>query len=498
MRKVGGGWALALGIAIALYVVHLACLAAGGPLGAYPIVHPDSLDWLTNGLRLAGVPVECTWRPPVMPLIFATLFRAHLDGLIPLVGPLSLLATTAVLLTIGRRAVGTAATFAAALYATNHFVLTHALAIGADVLAIGLGTFGWLSAAVALRENVPDYLFLAAPALVLAHLTQPWIPFLAPALLAMLCSDLRQTRALLRSPQARVAAPLGALVAVLVVALRGLAGGVFHPQTHVVYRQYLHPSLHHTGYYAWASVAAWSLPVTALAAAGSLVVATDRCGRQVALGLLGALAGPLVAFGFFYDWRDSRFVLYWTIPAMLLAGMALARQPRWTAILLAALAIASGNWACSAEPTPFATFLVWAPHRAAVMDYYTGRVRAGPCRPCRFARMLRHEIVAHRTHDSVYYDDERARLALAAAARLGPTDTLYYDPGPVIPVHRYVLENALVLAARRRVTVIDTAAGRPPPGALLLLHRDRLSQHHLAPFELIATGTHDALVQILP
>ncbi len=84
MRTVDGGWVLALGIAIALYVVHLAWLAAGGPLGAYPIVHPDSLDWLTNGLRLAGVPVECTWRPPVTPLVFAGLFRAHLEWVIPL------------------------------------------------------------------------------------------------------------------------------------------------------------------------------------------------------------------------------------------------------------------------------------------------------------------------------------------------------------------------------------------------------------------------------
>src|SRR5581483_11313516 len=71
-------------------------------------------------------------------------------------------------------------------------------------------------------------------------------------------------------------------------------------------------------------------------------------------------------------------------------------------------------------------------------------------------------------------------------------------PGPVIPVHRYVLVNALVLGARRRVAVIDTAAERPPPGALLLLRRDALSKDRLAPFELVATGTHDALVQILP
>ncbi len=160
--------------------------------------------------------------------------------------------------------------------------------------------------------------------------------------------------------------------------------------------------------------------------------------------------------------------------------------------------MAMGNWACSAEPTPFATFLVWAPQRAAVMDYYTGRVRAAPCRPHWFAHTLRHEIATHRTSDTVYYDHERARLALAAAARLGPNDTLYYDPGPVIPVHRYVLVNALVLGARRRVAVIDTAAERPPPGALLLLRRDALSKDRLAPFELVATGTHDALVQILP
>src|SRR5438067_5237152 len=88
---------LAVAGLLVAYMAATVATVARETVDTYPLKYPDSFDWLTNGLRYAGVPVECTWRSLLNPLVYAGLFALHLDDAIIFLGPLYLLATAAVI-----------------------------------------------------------------------------------------------------------------------------------------------------------------------------------------------------------------------------------------------------------------------------------------------------------------------------------------------------------------------------------------------------------------
>src|SRR5438309_10002069 len=274
-----------LGVAglLAAYTASAVATVARETLDTYPIKYADSFDWLTNGLRYAGVPVECTWRSPLNPLVYAGLFALRLDDAIPFLGPVYLLATAAMLLTVGRRAAGTAALFGAALYVGNHTVLANALTIGSDLLSIGLGGLGLLAFHVAIEEERPAFLYLAAAGMALGFLAQASTQFLLPACALIVAYDpdasrglsLQRCRRLLRSPHTWGAAAVAALCPVLLFTLRYLLVGVSRPRSGVAHEELIGFGMRNVPYYAWSTVASFSLPVTGLAALG--VVLGIRC-----------------------------------------------------------------------------------------------------------------------------------------------------------------------------------------------------------------------------
>jgi hypothetical protein len=205
-----------------------------------------------------------------------------------------------------------------------------------------------------------------------------------------------------------------------------------------------------------------------LAIAGAAVaLRRDRC-RPLAATALVLVATHVVFFGLIYDWRDSRFVLYWTVPALLLAGTALARLRPAVRLPVLAAAVLWTNLTVTAYAGSHEVATVWWPGHATVLDYYSGRLRPAEAAPYpfrdalrRWARERRRAFEGARA-DDVYFSRDRVR-AMRAAAALAPPDTpLWFQPAAGTPAaHLYIFRNQLALYARRPVEIVDAAGGPP-------------------------------------
>lgn len=451
------------------WITILTRAVASESLETYPMLFPDSFDWLANALRYTGVPLAVTWRAVLTPFLQAALFALHAEWLIPLLGPCWLIATVLVLVTLGRRLVGEAALWAAVLFVANHHVLAHGLVVGSDTLMVALNTTGLLSTALAVEQREPRWLLLAAPAFALGWLAQPLAPLLAPTVVVLLLArGPRVAWTLATRPAVAGALALGVLVLVAAEGVRFGLTGVINPAS-AIGRPLAFPAPHLL-YYLWTSLAVWSWPVLALALAGAvLALRDDRC-RPLATVALVLIATHLFFFGLVYDWRDGRFVLYWTVPALLLAGTALARlrpRARWPVL---AAAVLWTNLTVAADAGSHELATVWWPGRATVLDYFSGALRPAASAPYpfrdglrRWARERRRTFASARA-DDVYFSIDRVR-ALRAAAALAPPDTpLWFQPAAGTPgTHLYILRNQLALYARRPVEIVD-ATGGPPAG----------------------------------
>ena len=61
----------------AAWVAILSRAVATESLETYPVLFPDSFDWLANALRYTGVPLDVTWRAVLTPFLQAALFAMH-------------------------------------------------------------------------------------------------------------------------------------------------------------------------------------------------------------------------------------------------------------------------------------------------------------------------------------------------------------------------------------------------------------------------------------
>jgi len=468
---------------LAAYVATAVAPLRRESLDTYPLKFPDSFDWLTNGLRYAGIPVECTWRSILNPLVYAALFDLHLDDAIPFLGAVYLCATTAMLLTIGRRAAGTAAIFCAALYVSNHAVLANAFTISSDILSIGLGSLGLLAFHAAIEEERSALLYVAAAGLSLGFLAQASAQFLLPACVLTATYDpaapsgfsWRRWGRLVRSPHTWGAVALAALCPLALSILRYALVGVVRPRSGVAHEELIAFGVRNVPYYAWSTLASLSLPVAALAALG-VVSGLRAADRRLTLALVAAAGTNFAFFTFAYGWRDNRFVLYWTLPCTLLAGAALARLPWRMGAVMLAVALVYGNLALTADVTPFDPAIVWSPWRASAMDYYSAAIHAaaGPIRPYsvalhRWARRRR-ATFSDPSADDIYYSRERELIGRLASSYTRSEQTLFFHPGAdTSPGEIYILKNQLALYARRRVSVLAHDGEAPPADAVVLV-----------------------------
>jgi len=495
------GLRVALGVGIAAYLTLVALTAAGDTLAAYPLMHPDSYDWLVNALRYTGLLVDSTWRSVVGPFVYAALFALRLENLIPFLGLVGVLATAAMLLTLGWRAAGAAAPWAAALLAANHLVLGHALSVQADVWSAGYGLTGLLAFALALEAREPGWLYAAAAALMLGFLAQPSTPFLVPALLLMALYDpaarygigVRSLRWLVGTPHAWGALAVAAAMLVTSYWLRGLLSGMPWWVSGVNFRDVvaldLAPAL--VAFYAWASIGDWSIPVTLLALLGAAQGLGRPASRRLTLGLVAAVASNAAVFASVYTgYRENRFVLYWTMPVMLLAGMGLASLRLPLALALGAVALVATNLTALQTPRPGTepVMVLWPGRvveaRYGTMEHGWSVERVGsPARGFRtvLAEWLaeRRATLARRELDDVFYGRERELIGQLAGVHVGPAETLFLHFGPdAIETHGYMLRNQLTLYARRRTEVValDDPADRARAAGVVLLPRRELER----------------------
>lgn len=504
-----------LGVGVALYLLKVVAIVAGRPLAEYPILFPDSFDWLTNGLFYAGVPLDMTGRWPLSPLIYSLFFRLHLENAIPLLGPLYLGLTALWLGTVGRRAMGDAAIFAAVLLATNHFVLPNALVVGSDMLAAGLAAAGLLAFLLALVESYPSWFLIAAALLALSLQAQVAAELLLPALLVLYCyapeaNPLRRVTAACRDRWLWTALLVAVLVPGLVFAWRWASGGAFFQHTQVDHAGLLGFSTANAGYYAWSCLALWSIPVTLLMVVGIVMGWRTRAERRVVLGLVLAIVMNALFFVLLYRWRDNRFVLYWTIPAFLLAGMGLAALPARARWVVFALTVVWSNLTHVAEATGFNVAVVWAPGHAAVMDYFSGAITPDKAPAGSYTRILRGylkeraEAIKAADGDDIYISRDRQLTAELAATYVPPAGRIYFQVGrDESAVSPYLLRNELILNARRsvRLTRIDVTSpyDHRPPKAVVILRRGELDRLQALgwQFKVLEQRRHYAVVRVV-
>jgi len=498
---VGRGLRLGLGLGIAAYLGVVALTAAGDTLAAYPLMHPDSYDWLVNALRYTGLLVDSTWRAVAGPFVYAVLFALRLENLIPFLGLAGVLATAVMLLTLGWRAAGAAGPWAAALLAANHLVLGHALSVQADVWSAGYGITGLLAFGLALEARRPAWLYLATTALMLGFLSQPSTPFLVPALALMALYDpearhgvgARSLRWLLWTPHAWGALAVSLAILVGSFWLRGVLSGMPWWVSGVNFRDVmaldLAPAL--VTFYAWASIADWSIPVALLALLGAVHGLGRPASRRLTLGLLAAVAGNLAVFACVYTgYRENRFVLYWTMPVMLLAGLGLASLRLPLALAVGAVAIIATNLTAvqDARPGTEPVMVLWTDR---VLEARYGTIEhpwsvapvASPARG--FRSVLAHWLAARRAElarlelDDVFYARERELIGQLAGLHVDPADTLFLHFAPdAIVTHTYMLRNQFTLSARRRTEVValDDAADRARAAGVVLLAQSELDR----------------------
>jgi hypothetical protein len=482
------------------YVWWVASAALGDTLSRYVLQHPDSFDWLVNGLRYAGVPVVTSWRAVLQPFIYAVLFRLQLENAIPLLGGLWMSLLVVGLLTVGWRAAGWAAVAAAALAATDHLILGHGLTIGSDVASATLGLLGVLALYVAVARGELRWCYVAAVALALCQLTQPFVQFLVPGVVAVLFYDpdarfgigLGPARRLARSPHAWAAVVVGCGVLGAAYLVRARLIGMWWPKSEVLHMQLLGLSVARVPFYLWCTAAAWSIPTTALVLVGAVAGIARPARRGLTLALLGTLAGPFVFFTFCYAWSDNRFVVYWSLPAFVLAGLGVTALGRRAGVAALVVALLAGNLTVLTEIAPGHEPVLSAwPTRSWRFVYVAHRLgyeRVEPVgeRARLFRRTLERWAAARRKRfdrrrsDDIYYGRDRELVGRLASHHLSEGGTLFVHFGPAeYPVFQYILRNQFALYSHRRIVQIGIDPADPatvPHDALVALRRPELDR----------------------
>jgi hypothetical protein len=319
---------------------------------------PDSPDWLAAGLQLAGENVTCNDRPPLVPLVYAALYRLGFERAIPKIHELSfflLVAATSFLAWKTTRD-KTATLLALLLASANGTLWFLSRFLMADVPAAALSAAAaacLVGALSSVRYAVAFVAFALA-----AQSTQNVLPILFPPFLFFLLV----ARKTFERPLAFRIALAGLLASPLALAAYHLAmrretGGVY---PHVTYLGFSAADLPR---FAWAVVTLLG-PVALLAPLFG--TALLRRGEDAARRMLAvwAVTGFLF-FALFYRYFAKRFALFFAPALVVLAAWGLARwiddrRPAWRAA--GACVIAASLWLGTLSSLfPYETDLVLAP-----------------------------------------------------------------------------------------------------------------------------------------
>ena len=473
----------------AIYMLWVASAAWGDPLGRYAVTFPDSFDWLVNGLRHAGVPIiDPTWRAPLSPMLYGVLFRIGAEDLIPVLGPLYAVALLGVVAWLAPALVGRAAAPAILLLATNRLVLSYMGAIGSDTLVVCLVTLGLLLAVQATASDSTRHWWASGAAFGLGYLAQPSLPLLVPSLGALVLCGKAPWRSWRGWRGPLLAVVIGTLVVCLVELLRWPMIGLFRPPTNVM-RPVLIPS-GHLGFFALASLGSCGIPAALSVCVGALVGIRRVPTRPLAIASTVLIVTHLIFFGTIYDWRDTRFVLYWTPAAMLLAGIALTAVPRPLALLAVLLSMVIGNLMPRGyQPLSPDAVMILGPQRVASVSAVDGRLRWADMsvQPFHhvFGRWLAHRRTAltNPRNDDAAYGVERVGIVAAAVEHMPEQQVLYVAVGADLSAGvSYILRNTFAIHARRGVRLlVATQDPLPQAPAFMVVQTTLLNEWRAMP-----------------
>jgi hypothetical protein len=323
---------------------------------AYPFAGGDGLDWLANGLALAGADVRYTGRTPLVPLLLAGLERVGALPLFPVVQQLALCALAGVTFLWLRRAVAPAAAAAAALaLLASARLQALALEIGADLVAALL-----LAVALALvldGGRRPLAYLGAGLAGGLSALAQSAGLGLGPAVAAGLLAARVPVRA------SRALAAGAAVFAALPLAWEALGppGAGRHGIVGASQLSLLAPGPGNLPFYLGAGLGWLGWPAGVLLPWGALRALPRLRGEPARAIALTLWLGFTTFFAVAYRWPAARFVLYAAVPGSLFLAERLAAprsRPRRLALAAAVLLMAAWPRPPSASESAFVAWPV--------------------------------------------------------------------------------------------------------------------------------------------
>lgn len=346
-------WAL-LGLCAAQVLFFALCLVGPDLDLAYRFLGGDSLDWISNGLSLAGEDTRQTGRPLLLPAMLAALARGSGLRFAPLVLQVAFagLALGVYRLAAIRHHRTTALTLACLLLVSSTLE-RFSFEIMADILAAALMVWSaacWLRA----RER-PGLQVVAGTLGGLAGLAQAAGLLLLPAYAWSLG---RFRRSQLRRPAPWIGSLLlVGLPAAGAVWLRSRLGGVGIVSARQM--ALLRPHLPPLAFYSAAACSLFGWPAVALACGGAALRSGGEEDREEAAFALVLVAAAVTFFGLLYDYPARRMGLYVLPGAVLLAARGLDRlgsRARWTVTILA-LAVAA--WPTPGSALEETSWVLW-------------------------------------------------------------------------------------------------------------------------------------------
>jgi len=457
-------------------------------VAAYPWLFPDSFDWLVNGLRYSGgegATFEITHRAMLLPLIFAGLIRCGAENYIVLFGALFHCLTALLVYFLVRRLGSSAVAFWSALFSLFAFTgLGQSAYVGSDIAAHFFLVATALSLSIFSRTGEMRWVTVVLASATIGIHAQYIGVILSPALVLglflydkngrMACGFARY-RQLLLSRSTYIAVGSSALLGALFFLPRLLEFQVLYTERvqhgSLVRFHVLEPLTYVVGL-----ASSFSWPVVLLAVVGAVHGLVVPESRRATSFYLVWVADIFLFFTFLYTWKDVRFLIYLSVPLLILAAQGLVflfsllsfKGPRaaWGGKFLKGFIAALVLFYVSSPSTsdPFDYSFALTPWESASFDK-EALVKKFPTSPSFY--LLSHwregqAELADRSRPT--YDELRYSAPLRAAflafhrdsLQVWRTHSLFYWSPNIPPADAYIVGNRNTLYADKAVKLVSS------------------------------------------
>ncbi len=305
----------------------------------YIYFYNDSWDWLVNGLHYAGYDVSMTYRPPLSPILYSILFKTNLDYVIPYLGLFYIHFFVFFIYQLLKQLFNiNLALIVSIMILTNSFVINEALYIANDLPAsvfsftMLLYLFRSINGKLIENNNVlnkrfdcinekknHNYFYYFAVGWGLSSLIQ-YSPVIYGLILFPYFLFFYQ-KAFLQK-QFYIGMFIFLVITLPFFIYRFIEfGNPFY--SHVVHFELINPhvNLKKIVYYLWLFIQSFSIPTVIFFFAGLYYLFFILKNRRFSYFILSAIMIQLLFFIFIYNWKEDRFVLYWSFPTILIAGI---------------------------------------------------------------------------------------------------------------------------------------------------------------------------------